>query len=78
MDYSLDFGSNITSLGFAFLFLKYLLPVILFFVAVGLIIFVISRILNTQIDFNLNTLENPSFWIFAVVVLLLVIALGAK
>jgi|GEM_PF-5321157 len=46
MDYSLDVGQNLTSLGFTFLFLKYVLPLIFGLIGFALALYGLKRFLD--------------------------------
>lgn len=46
MNYNLDVGQNLTSLGFAFLFLKYVLPLIFGLIGFGLALWGLKKLLD--------------------------------
>ena len=54
MNYSIDIGNNLTSLGFAFLALKYLLPLIIGIVLLVIFIYLIKWLFN-YLGLQLNT-----------------------
>lgn len=57
MNYSLDVGQNLTSIGFAFLFLKYLMPVIIGLILLAVAYFGIKKLLEIlDIELNQTTL----------------------
>jgi len=73
---TLDTGQNLTSLGFAFLFLKYLLPVVL----VGILLigsFVFFYWLWKKINFTGFDIDNRDTQILLIIGLIVVVALVA-
>ena len=72
---TLDVGSNLTALGFAFLALKYLLPVFIGIIMLVLLFFAVSFLIE-QLELDINPsdiFKNQYFWIFAILVLLILV-----
>lgn len=74
MNYSFDTGSNLTALGFTFLFLKYLLPVVI------VVVLIVGAVLLARYVLNKKRLNVNTGWlvvVLAVIGLLVAISIAS-
>lgn len=72
--YTFDVGNNLASLGFAFLFLKYVLPIVLVII-VGLVVLYFMKPLIKQVGDGIGKVSKKKGGLALLVVIILIIAL---